>query len=85
MVLRLILVSIVAGLGATPPAENEIADWSRTVQSWLDAPLPTGVSACRRTREPSLPLPLPLPLPSRNSVSPPWTSARAMYERGRRT
>jgi len=39
MVLRLILVSIVAGLGTTPPAENEVAGWSRTVQSWLDARL----------------------------------------------
>jgi hypothetical protein len=39
MVLRLILVSIVAGLGATPPAEDEVAGWSRTVQTWLDARL----------------------------------------------
>ena len=37
MVLRLVLVGIVAGLGATPPAESEVAGWSRTVQTWLDA------------------------------------------------
>jgi hypothetical protein len=37
MVLRLVLVSIVAGLGATPPAESEVAGWSRAVQVWLDA------------------------------------------------
>jgi hypothetical protein len=37
MVLRLVLVSIVAGLGVTPPTESEVAGWSRTVQTWLDA------------------------------------------------
>jgi hypothetical protein len=39
MVLRLILVSIVAGLGVTPPAEGDLAGWSCTVQTWLDARL----------------------------------------------
>jgi hypothetical protein len=39
MVLRLLLVSIVAGLGVTPPAESEVAGWSCTVQTWLDARL----------------------------------------------
>jgi hypothetical protein len=39
MVLRLVLVSIVAGLGVTPPAESEVAGWSCTVQTWLDARL----------------------------------------------
>jgi hypothetical protein len=39
MVLRLVLVSIVAGLGVTPPAESEVAGWSHTVQTWLDARL----------------------------------------------
>jgi hypothetical protein len=37
MVLRLVLVSVVAGLGMSPPAEHEVAGWSRTVQTWLDA------------------------------------------------
>jgi hypothetical protein len=36
MLLRLILVSIVAGLGASPPAESDLAGWSQTVRSWLD-------------------------------------------------
>jgi hypothetical protein len=39
MVLRLILVSMVAGLGLTPPAEGQMAGWSRAVQTWLDARL----------------------------------------------
>jgi hypothetical protein len=39
MVLRLVLVSIVAGLGVSPPAENELAAWSRSVETWLDAQL----------------------------------------------
>jgi hypothetical protein len=39
MVLRLVLVSIVAGLGVSPPAEDELAGWSRTAQTWLDARL----------------------------------------------
>jgi hypothetical protein len=39
MVLRLVLVSIVASLGVTPPAEGEVAGWSRAVQTWLDARL----------------------------------------------
>jgi hypothetical protein len=39
MVLRLILVSFVAGLGVTPPAESELAGWSQTARTWLDARL----------------------------------------------
>ena len=60
MVLRLILVSIVAGLGATPPAENEIADWSHTVQSWLDAQ-PCDWSVCLPPNGGPSPLPAPSP------------------------
>jgi hypothetical protein len=39
MVLRLVLVSMVAGLGVTPPADSEVAGWPRSVQTWLDARL----------------------------------------------
>jgi hypothetical protein len=60
MVLRLILVSIVAGLGATPPAENEIAGWSRTAQAWLDARL-ADWSICLPPNEGAFPLPPPAP------------------------
>src|SRR4051794_33828257 len=37
MALRLILVSIVAGLGMTPPEEHELAAWTLSVQTWLEA------------------------------------------------
>jgi hypothetical protein len=37
MVLRLVLVGIVAGLGFSPPAESELAGWTRSIQIWLDA------------------------------------------------
>ena len=56
MVLRLILVSIVAGLGATAPTENEVAGWSRTVQTWLDARL-ADWSVCLPLNEEALPPP----------------------------
>ena len=39
MVLRLVLVSLVAGLGVSPTAGGELADWSCAVQTWLDAQL----------------------------------------------
>jgi hypothetical protein len=39
MVLRLVLVSLVAGLGVSPTAGGELADWSCAVQTWLDARL----------------------------------------------
>src|SRR5438105_3268491 len=47
MVLRLVLVSLVAGLGVSPSAERELADWTQAVQIWLDARL-----ADWKTREP---------------------------------
>ena len=71
MVLRLILVSIVAGLGATPPAENDLANWSRTVQSWLDARL-ADWSVCLPVNELAPP---PLPLPPPTSALRPWTTS----------
>src|SRR4051812_47907519 len=37
MVLRLVLVGIVAGLGVSPPAECELAGWTRSVQTRLVA------------------------------------------------
>jgi hypothetical protein len=39
MVLRLVLVSLVTGLGVSPPASAELAGWTRTVQTWVDARL----------------------------------------------
>jgi hypothetical protein len=39
MILRLVLVSMVAGLGVAPPAESEMAAWTQRVQIWLDAGL----------------------------------------------
>lgn len=36
MALRLVLVSMVAGLGVSPPAEGELATWTRSVQTWLE-------------------------------------------------
>jgi hypothetical protein len=58
MVLRLILVSIVAGLGATPPTESEVGDWSHTVQIWLDARL-SEWCVCLPLNEPALRAPAP--------------------------
>jgi hypothetical protein len=37
MMLRVVLVGIVAGLGISPPSENELTGWTRSVQTWLDA------------------------------------------------
>jgi hypothetical protein len=36
MVLRLMLVSVVAGLGISPPAGNELAGWMHSVQTWVN-------------------------------------------------
>src|SRR3954452_23719381 len=36
MALRLVLVSMVAGLGVSPPTEGELATWTRSVQTWLE-------------------------------------------------
>ncbi len=39
MVLRMVLVSVVAGLGITPPAEDELTVWLRSAQTWVEARL----------------------------------------------
>jgi hypothetical protein len=39
MALRLILVSMVAGLGVAPPSESELASWAHSVQVWTEARL----------------------------------------------